>query len=237
MGGASLTEACLYPAPGYAGGVIRRVYEATWGRLVAWAYDWFMSASEEAGLTDRRQELLRNASGQCLEIGAGTGLNLALWPESVESLTLTEPDLHMAAQVRKRVARSGRGAEVIEAPGERLPFEDSTFDSVALTLVLCTAPDPAAVLREIRRVLKPDGRFLFLEHVRAEDPKLARWQDRLHGPWYAFGYGCHCNRDTLATIAASPLEVEHVDHGEVPKAPPIVRPLVWGSARAVPSSS
>ena len=211
--------------------MVRRLYEATWGRLVAWGYDWFMSSSEEAGLRERRRQLLREASGRCLEIGAGTGLNLTLWPESIESLTLSEPDSHMAAQLRKRVAQSGRPVEVIEASGEALPFDDSSFDSVALTLVLCTAPDPAAVLREVGRVLRPDGRFLFMEHVRADDPGLARWQDRLHGPWYAFGYGCNCNRDTLATITHSNLEVERVAQGEMPKAPPIVKPMVWGMAR------
>jgi ubiquinone/menaquinone biosynthesis C-methylase UbiE len=82
----------------------------------------------------------------------------------------------MAAQLRKRVARSRRPAQVVEAPGEQLPLEDSSFDPVAMTLVLCTAPDPGAVLREVKRVLRPGGRLLFLEHVRAEDPELARWQ-------------------------------------------------------------
>jgi ubiquinone/menaquinone biosynthesis C-methylase UbiE len=82
----------------------------------------------------------------------------------------------MAAQLRKRVARSRRPAQVVEAPGEQLPLEDSSFDTVAMTLVLCTAPDPGAVLREVKRVLRPGGRLLFLEHVRAEDPELARWQ-------------------------------------------------------------
>jgi SAM-dependent methyltransferase len=212
--------------------VLRRLYEATWGRIVALSYDWFMSSSEEAGLRERRRELLGAASGRCLEIGAGTGLNLDLWPESVESLVLTEPDEHMAAQLRKRVARARRSVEVAEASGERLPFKDASFDTVAVTLVLCTAPDPASVLREIARVLKPEGRLLFLEHVRAQDPTLARWQDRLHGPWYAFAYGCNCNRDTLATVADSPLEVEGAEHGEMPKAPPIVKPMLWGTARA-----
>ena len=102
--------------------MLRRLYEATWGRLVAWSYDWFMSSSEEAGLRERRREVLREASGRCLEIGAGTGLNLPLWPQAVESLALTEPDSHMAAQLRKRVARSDRPSEVIEASGEALPF-------------------------------------------------------------------------------------------------------------------
>jgi SAM-dependent methyltransferase len=86
------------------------------------------------------------------------------------------------------------------------------------------------VLREAHRVLSPGGTFLFLEHVRSDDPALARWQDRLHGPWWAFGHGCHCNRDTLAALAGSPLEVESCGHGRVPKAPPIVRPLIFGSA-------
>jgi SAM-dependent methyltransferase len=212
--------------------MLARLYQGTWGRIVAWAYDWFMSSSERAGLRDRRRELLRHASGRCLEIGAGTGLNLELWPDSIESLVLSEPDPHMGAQLRKRAARSERQVQVVEAPGERLPFEDSSFDSVALTLVLCTAPDPSAVLREVGRVLKPGGRLLFLEHVRAEDPKLARWQDRLHGLWYAFGYGCNCNRATLSTIEKSPLAVERVERGQIPKAPPIVRPMIWGLARA-----
>ncbi len=212
--------------------MLRRLYQATWGRIVAWAYDWFMSSSEKAGLTHRRRELLSHAKGRCLEIGAGTGLNLELWPESIDGLVVSEPDRHMAAQLRKRVANWARSGEVVETPGERLPFEDSSFDTVAMTLVLCTAPDPVAVLREAQRVLRPGGRLLFLEHVRADDPKLARWQDRLHGPWYAFGYGCNCNRATLATIEASPLEVEQVEHGEMPKAPPIVRPMIWGVARA-----
>ena len=212
--------------------MLRRLYQATWGRITARAYDWFLSTTEKAGLTERRREILGEASGRCLEIGAGTGLNLELWPEGIADLVISEPDPHMAAQLRKRVARCGRAVDVVQAPGERLPFEDSSFDSVGMTLVLCTAPDPAAVLREVRRVLRPRGRLLFLEHVRADNPKLARWQDRLRGPWYAFGYGCNCNRPTLATIQASAFCVEQVKRGEMPKAPPIVRPMIWGVARA-----
>ena len=212
--------------------MLRRLYQATWGRIAAWGYDWFMSATEKAGLTSRRRELLADAEGRCLEIGAGTGINLDLWPESVESVVLTEPDPHMFGQLRKRVGRASRSVRAVQAPGEQLPFDDESFDTVALTLVLCTAPNPAAVLREASRVLAPGGRLLFLEHVRSGDPGVARWQDRLHGFWFALGYGCNCNRNTLATIEASPLRVERVDHGEMPKAPPIVRPLIWGVARA-----
>jgi ubiquinone/menaquinone biosynthesis C-methylase UbiE len=97
--------------------------------------------------------------------------------------------------------------------------------------VLCTAEEPAAVLREVVRVLKPDGRLLFVEHVRSDDPKLARLQDRFERPWGWVGRGCHPNRDTLATIAASGLEVGDVEHSVLPKAPPLVRPLIVGEAR------
>ena len=210
---------------------MRRLLRSLWARVSAWGYDRFLAGSERAGLADMRRALLNEATGDVLEIGAGTGLNLEHWPQSVGRLALTEPDPHMAKRLRARVAGSGRRAEVVEAPGERLPFDDASFDTVALTLVLCTAPDPAAVLSEVRRVLRPGGRFLFLEHVRSEDPKVARWQDRLHGAWFAFGNGCNCNRATLATIEGSPLAVEHVEHGEMPKAPPIVRPLIRGAAR------
>jgi ubiquinone/menaquinone biosynthesis C-methylase UbiE len=208
-----------------------RIYDATWGRLIAAGYDWFMSQTEEAGLRETRRRLLAKASGRCLEIGAGTGLNLELWPESVEDLVLTEPDRHMAAKLRRKLAGVNRGVEVLEAPGERLPFPDHSFDTVAGTLVLCTVPDPSAVLREVDRVLRPGGRLLFLEHVRAHDPRLARWQDRLERPWYYLANGCHCNRDTLATIEASPLTVGEVEPGRMPKAPAIVRPMLSGRAR------
>jgi ubiquinone/menaquinone biosynthesis C-methylase UbiE len=204
-----------------------RIYEATWGRMFAFGYDRFLAATEKAGLRDMRRELLSEAGGRTLEIGAGTGLNADLYPDEVTELVLSEPDRFMAAKLRAKHP----GAEVIDAPAESLPFEDDSFDTVALTLVLCTVPDPPGALQEIARVLKPSGRFLFLEHVRSEEPGLARWQDRLHGPWYLFGDGCHCNRDTLAAIEASPLTVERTVRGRLPKAVPLVRPLLRGAAR------
>src|SRR4051812_6306943 len=197
--------------------------------MFALGYDRFLSATEKAGLSDLREELLSQATGRCLEVGAGTGLNLPHWPETVDELVLSEPDPHMASRLRKKLDRD---AKVVEAPAERLPVDDDSFDTVALTLVLCTVPDPEAALREIDRVLAPGGRFLFLEHVRAEEPGLARWQDRLHTPWKWFGDGCHCNRDTLRTIESSALELEGAERGSLPKAAPIVRPMIRGSARA-----
>jgi SAM-dependent methyltransferase len=207
-----------------------RIYDATWGRAFSALYDRIFTAAEAAGLRRMRSELLKGASGRVLELGAGTGANLDLYPAAVESLALAEPDPHMIRQLRSKLAAGGRLAEVVEAPAERLPFADGSFDTAVVTLVLCTVPDPDAALAEIARVLAPGGRLLFLEHVRSERADLARWQDRLEGPWRFVGDGCHCNRDTLATIAASPLTLGAVERGKLPKAPPIVEPLVNGSA-------
>ncbi len=207
-----------------------KIYDATWGRLFAAVYDRGLKATEEAGLRRMRGEVLAAAGGRVVEIGAGTGVNLDLYPNAVEELVLVEPDPHMAKRLRARLAESSRQASVVEAPAERLPFEDASFDTAVATLVLCTVPDPAAALAEAARVLKPGGKLLFVEHVRADDPGLARWQDRLEKPWRFLGDGCHCNRDTLATIAASPLTLGEVERDRLPKAPPIVSPLVRGTA-------
>jgi ubiquinone/menaquinone biosynthesis C-methylase UbiE len=209
-----------------------RVYDATWGRLFSAVYDSCMKGTDDAGLREMRRELLSQARGSVLEIGAGTGLNLDLYPEAVESLTLTEPDPHMTKQLRKKLAESNRQVEVIEAPAEKLPFDDDTFDTAVVTLVLCTVPDQAAALKEIRRILKPDGRFLFLEHVRSRNPGLAKWQDRLERPWRFLGDGCHCNRDTVSAISTAGFELSDVQRDSLPKAPPIVRPLAMGNARS-----
>jgi ubiquinone/menaquinone biosynthesis C-methylase UbiE len=181
-----------------------------------------------------RRELLAQARGRVLELGAGTGLNLDHYPQSIESLTMVEPDPHMTKQLREKLEQSGRSAEisVVEAPGEDLPFADAPFDTVVVTLVLCTVPDADATLAEIKRVLAPGGQLLFLEHVRAHDPGLAKWQDRLEGPWKFLADGCRCNRDTVAAIGAAGFQLDDVERGELPKLPPLVRPLVTGSARS-----
>ncbi len=207
-----------------------RIYEQTWGRAFAAMYDRGLKATEEAGLREMRRELLAEAGGRVLELGAGTGLSLGLYPDAIEDLVMIEPDPYMAKQLRAKLAESARTATVLEAPAEHLPFEEGSFDTAVAMLVLCTIPDPAAALAEAARVLKPGGQLLFLEHVRAEDAGLARWQDRLEKPWRFLGDGCHCNRDTVAAISASSFELGEVQHGRLPKAPPIVAPLVRGSA-------
>jgi ubiquinone/menaquinone biosynthesis C-methylase UbiE len=209
-----------------------RLYDATWGRAFSALYDRCMRGTEDAGLHEMRRSLLSSANGRTLELGAGTGANLDLYPEAVTELVLTEPDPHMFSQLRAKAAERRPDAQLVQAPAESLPFEDSSFDSAVVTLALCTVPDPTATLAEAARVLKPGGALLFLEHVRSDSPGLARWQDRLERPWRFLGDGCHCNRDTVATIEASPLELGTVEREELPKAPPLVRPLVRGSAQA-----
>jgi ubiquinone/menaquinone biosynthesis C-methylase UbiE len=208
-----------------------RLYDATWGRLFAWGYDRFQQASLDAGMDEKRHDLLSRAQGRTLEIGSGTGLNLDHYGTEVSELVLTEPDPHMLRLLQRKTRGSPRPVEVVQAPAEALPFEDGSFDTATLVYVLCTVPDLEGALKEIARVLKPEGRLLFIEHVRSPDPGLARWQDRLHGPWKVFANGCHCNRDTVAAIESSPLRVEELERDEIPKVPALVRPMVIGSAR------
>ncbi len=208
----------------------KKLYDATWGRLFAAQYDRFLHATEEAGLGEMRRQLLVGATGRVLELGAGTGVNLDHYPAAVSGLVLVEPDPHMAKRLRARLATSPRPATVLEAPGERLPLADGEFDLAVVTLVLCTVPDPTATLAELRRVLAPGGRLLLIEHVRSEEPGVARWQDRLEAPWRFLGDGCHCNRDTAASLAAAGFETDALESGKLPKAPPIVRPLIHGIA-------
>jgi ubiquinone/menaquinone biosynthesis C-methylase UbiE len=211
-------------------GLAGRIYDATWGRGFSAVYDRGLKATEDAGLREMRREVLAEASGRTIDIGAGTGVNIELFPPRVTGLVLAEPDPHMVAKLRPKLRASGVEAEVVEAPAELLPFEASSFDTAVFTLVLCTVPDPVAAMAEAARVLRPGGKLLFIEHVRSEDPGLAHWQDRLEKPWRFLGDGCHCNRDTVGMIESSSFELQRVERGSLPKALPIVKPLARGSA-------
>jgi ubiquinone/menaquinone biosynthesis C-methylase UbiE len=203
---------------------------ALWARLGARIYDPFLALGEHRGMRDHRRELLARAEGKVLELGAGTGLNLEHYPPGVE-LVLSEPEPAMRAALERRVARSGRPAHVLAASAEALPFADATFDTVVSTMVLCTVQDAAAAIAETRRVLKPGGRLLFVEHVRAQSVRLARWQDRLARPWAVFAQGCRCNLQTEALLARG-LRLERVTRARWRGMPAVVRPLIVGEAVA-----
>ena len=201
-----------------------------WGRLFAAIYNPVLWAGEVAGMRSRRRHLLAHARGRTLELGSGTGLNLPHYPEDLDDLLLAEPAAPMRKRLERTIRRSGRTATILDAVAERIPVDDGSVDTVVSTLVLCTVEEPVVVLDEIKRVLRPGGRLLFLEHVRAESAWLAAWQDRLETPWRRFAEGCRCNRATVELIQAAGFCIQHTDSGTWQAMPAIVRPIVSGSA-------
>lgn len=201
-----------------------------WGRMFAAGYDRAMAATEEAGLGDHRSALLARVNGAVLELGGGTGANLPYFSRAVDELVITEPEEPMARRLEAKLVGHPLPARVVRAPAERLPFEPESFDAVVSTLVLCTVDDPGQALAEAHRVLRPGGRLVFVEHVRSADPGLARWQDRLHGPWKMLGYGCHCNRATAQSIEQAGFTFVELERDRLRKAVPIVTPLIVGIA-------
>lgn len=202
--------------------------------IVAALYDRMLARAEHAGLADRRARLLDGLEGDVLEIGAGTGLNLARYPSTPRRLVLAEPDPHMAKRLRDRLVAEppAFAAEVIEAPAEALPFEDQSFDVVVSTLVLCTVASPPRAAAEIARVLRPNGELRLIEHVRDPDsPRRARAQDLLERPWGWVAGSCHPNRDTRATLNAAGFDTAAIEPAEFDAAGPLVKPLILGSAR------
>lgn len=178
-------------------------------RLSAWLTDHLGPRLEPATLSARRTQLLAEARGRVLELGAGAGANLAHYPDDREAMLLTEPDPHLRRRLAANAARSDRGPTVAEAAAERLPVDAASVDTVVCTLVLCSVDDPAAALAEVRRVLRPGGRLLLLEHVRSEDPRIARWQDRIT-PVSRGLAGCRPNRDTLAHLDTAGFDLGHL---------------------------
>lgn len=182
-------------------------------------------------MRQRRRTLLQRARGRTLEIGSGTGLNLAFYPFAVDELILAEPEPAMRERLERRLNALGRHATVIDSGAERLPYRDSSIDTVVSTLVLCTVDAPDLALKEIARVLRPDGQLLFIEHVRSDSPTLARWQDRLEEPWRLVAGGCHCNQATAELMSGCGFELEMTD-STWRAMPPIIRPLIAGRATA-----
>lgn len=201
------------------------------GAFSAAIYEPFLWLGERRGMRARRRRLLAGARGRVLEIGAGTGLNLPHYPETIDELVLAEPGAEMWARIDTSGFRGGAPASAVRAAAEELPFEDDRFDTVVSTMVLCTVADPQRAVAEAVRVLRPGGQLLFCEHVEAEAPRLRRWQHRLAGPWAAVADGCRCDRATLETIGAA-MRIESVERDRWRGMPPLVTPLVIGSAVA-----
>lgn len=154
--------------------------------------EWGMSRRP---LMECRREVLSGARGNVLEIGVGTGLNLPLYPRHVRQIIAIDSNAGMMPRAHRRAARTGIGVDFRIVSAEGLPLESGQFDTVVSTWTLCSIPDVAAALQEVRRVLKPDGVFLFVEHGLSNDPGIRRWQDRLTPFWKQLADGCHLNRD------------------------------------------
>lgn len=203
-------------------------------RFFAVVYERLIAASEEACVREWRRELLAPLAGDVLELGSGTGLNLTHYPAAVQRLVLTEPDRHMRAKLQARLTEQPPAparVELVDAVADRLPFDDESFDAVVSTLVLCSVPDQRSALREVRRVLRPGGRLVFLEHVAAhEKPKRHRWQRRVEPVWKRIADGCHLTRDTRDVIASSGFDVGDATRESMRKASPLVRTTERGVA-------
>ena len=198
-------------------------------KFFALTYDRQMAKTEKAGLRAFRERLLAGASGDVLEIGGGTGANLPCYGPDVGSLTLTEPQPPMLRRLERAVRTHRPDARILRAPAEDLPFDEHSFDVAVSTLVLCGVDDQPRALRELYRVLRPGGRLLFIEHLRSEDPALARLQDRMN--WLnRLVVCCDCNRPTLDSVRQAGFTVDQLQHTALPKVPKFVAPAILGSA-------
>jgi ubiquinone/menaquinone biosynthesis C-methylase UbiE len=177
-----------------------------------------------------RRKALEAAQGDVLEIGFGTGLNLSCYPAAVERLTLVDPAKMLPMRVSKRIAQAPLPVETAHLTAERLPFDADRFDTVVSTWTLCTIPDVERALGEVRRVLKPGGRLLFLEHGRSANEQVARRQDRWNGFQQIIGCGCNLNRPIDRLIESAGLAIERLDRFEMPGAPRIAADHYLGIA-------
>jgi ubiquinone/menaquinone biosynthesis C-methylase UbiE len=204
-------------------------------RFFAATYDRQLRRVEKAGLTELRKTAIGPAAGTVLEIGAGTGANLDLYGPAVTSLTVTEPDVFMFKRLERRIDGGTPSRFALRAPAEDLPFDDGAFDVVVSTLVLCGVDDQPRAVREALRVLRPGGRLLFLEHVRAPDAAAAKKQDRMNWLNRAM-VCCDCNRPTVDTIEGAGFTVTALEHTVLPKAPSFARPAIVGVAISPPTT-
>jgi ubiquinone/menaquinone biosynthesis C-methylase UbiE len=189
-------------------------------RCYAASYDLINRRAERHILGPIRRQLLSDLTGRVLEVGSGTGANLAYYPRATQ-VVATEPDPFMLRRARKRAHEVRSDIELHQAPAEALPFADQSFDALVVTLVLCTVEDPQRALAEMRRVLKPEGTLRFIEHVRA-DGRFGRLQDILAPAWSRIGAGCHPNRRTADSISAAGFDIVQVERRQLGPLPLII---------------
>jgi SAM-dependent methyltransferase len=185
----------------------------------------------DAEIGDHRRRLLAGLTGRVLEVGAGNGLNFPHYPATVTDVLAVEPEPYLRRLAVTATRQAPVPIRVVAGTAEALPAPDASVDAVVASLVLCSVTDPMQALAEVRRVLRPGGRLRFYEHVRATDPRLARWQDGLERPWGWLVGGCHPNRDTVATVTAAGLRLVQLDRFDLQAMPALARPHVLGAAQ------
>ncbi len=179
----------------------------------------------------QRAKVVPQARGRVLEVGIGTGHNLRFYdPAQVESVTGVDPAVHHTGHASAAAAAVAFPVRLLEASAEELPLPDASFDTVVVTYTLCSIPDAPRALGEMRRVLRADGRLLFVEHGRAPDPAVRAWQARLDRPWQAISGGCHLARDIPALLQAAGFALEDLETLYLPGAR-WLNYNYWGTAR------
>lgn len=201
--------------------------------MIGWLYDFAGRRVEKGELGERRHALVADIEGDVIEVGAGTGFNLPHY-EKARRVVAVEPDPSMARRLPMRVAAATVPVEIVSGSAESLPFTDETFDAAVVTFVLCSVDEPQAALAEVRRVLKPDGRLVLLEHVRGEG-RLARWQDRCTPLHRKVAGNCHLNRDAKNEVAAAGFDATGLHTVRIPGSHPLVRSGLQGVAIKISS--
>lgn len=191
-------------------------------------------ACGQRAIEKRRRQVIPLAQGRVFELGCGGGLNQALYDGAkVTSFSGIDPHSKLLDGARERAKARGWEHDIREGRGEDIPFADSSFDTVVCTYTLCSVDDPVRVLEELRRILRPGGVLLFLEHGRAPDPEIARWQERIEPVWKPLAGGCHLTRPIGAALRGAGFDVEPIGQAYLPKAPKVMGWMEWGVARRV----
>ncbi len=193
--------------------------------------DWALGNPE---LGKYRRRALEAARGKVLEVGFGTGLNLPYYPEAVNEITAIDPESMLSDRVAGRIQKSSISVNFVQLDASgNLPFEDATFDSIITTWTLCSIENVEPALAQMRRLLKPDGCYIFFEHGRSDDAKTAKWQDRFNPVEKVIGAGCNINRPIDRLVKAAGFEIETLERFVMPKTPRILGEMYRGTARRI----